>query len=159
MLARRDGFTYLLHPMAFVSVTRLRVRSWRFLPQFFFHAVRTRRQVCAAAGFRAGSLLADRHFTFWTLTVWDNAEDMRAYITSGSHRIVMPRLMHWCDEASIVHWEQPEPTLPDWHEADARMRSEGRPSKVRNPTAQHLAMDFAEPRFSSAAPMHPDSQP
>ena len=29
-------------------------------------------------GFRGGSLLPDARWTFWTLTVWDSAEAMRA---------------------------------------------------------------------------------
>ncbi|MDV3456301.1 DUF3291 domain-containing protein [Sphingomonas sp. HF-S4] len=141
--------------MPFVSVTRLRVRSWRFLPAFFLHAYRTSRQASAASGFRAGALLPDRRWTFWTLTIWDQAADMRAYIKAGSHKKAMPKLIHWCDEASIVHWEQPDLTMPSWPEADARMRREGRPSKVRNPTPAHLAMDFAPPRPGAGAPITP----
>jgi heme-degrading monooxygenase HmoA len=141
--------------MPFVSVTRLRVRSWRFLPAFFLHARRTSRQASAAPGFRAGSLLPDRRWTFWTLTLWDRPEDMRAYIKAGDHKKAMPRLTHWCDEASIVHWEQPDLTLPSWPEADARMRREGRPSKVRNPTAEHLAIAFPRPRPGPGAPITP----
>ncbi|MEP9360826.1 DUF3291 domain-containing protein [Sphingomonas sp. KR3-1] len=142
----------------FVSVTRLRIRSWRFLPAFALLTLQTNRQVRAAAGFRAGSLLPDRHFTFWTLTLWDSAEDMRAYITAGAHRVAMPKLKHWCDEASIVHWDQPDTTLPAWSEADARMRAEGRPSKVLHPTAAHLAMAYASPRLSRAASIQPDAR-
>ncbi|MDT8758108.1 DUF3291 domain-containing protein [Sphingomonas psychrotolerans] len=141
--------------MPFVSVTRLRIRSWRFLPLFLLHAARTERQARAATGFRAGSLLPDRHRTFWTLTIWDRAEDMRAYVRSGAHKRAMPKLMHWCDEASIVHWEQAGADMPGWPEADARMRVEGRPSKVRNPTADHLAMTYAPPRSGTGAPILP----
>jgi uncharacterized protein DUF3291 len=139
--------------MPFVSVTRLRIRSLRFVPIFFVHTLRTQRQVQAAPGFRVGALLPDRRWTFWTLTVWDSAEAMRAYITSGSHRIVMPKLMDWCDEASIVHWDQDDEAMPDWETADARMRAEGRPSKLRNPTPEHLAMTFAVPRVGAGAPI------
>jgi heme-degrading monooxygenase HmoA len=141
--------------MPFVSVTRLRVRALRFLPAFFLQAMRTRSQVAAAPGFLAGSLLPDRRWTFWTLTLWDDAASMRAYMTAGAHRIAMPKLMHWCDEASVVHWDQAVAALPTWPEAKARMRSEGRPSKVRHPTADHLAMTFAPARTSNATPITP----
>lgn len=141
--------------MPFVSVTRLRVRSWRFLPGFALHALRTERQVRRAPGFRVGALLPDRRWTFWTLTIWDSAEHMRTYITTGAHRVAMPKLMHWCDEASIVHWEQPDLTPPDWQQADARMRGEGRPSKVRHPSAVHATLDYAPPRVFAGAPIAP----
>jgi heme-degrading monooxygenase HmoA len=145
--------------MSFVSITRLRVRAVRFLPVFGWYAVRTAQQVKAAAGFRGGSLLRDRDWTFWTMTTWDNQEAMRQYMLNGAHREVMPRLMEWCDEASVVHWERTEAEagahVPGWAEADARMRAEGRVSKVRYPSAQHAAMGYREPRLTGAVPIVP----
>ena len=131
--------------MPLISVTRLRIRSLRFLPAFGFHAMRANSQLRGAVGFEAGALLPDRRRTFWTLSCWELAEDIRAYMTTGPHRTAMPKLMQWCDEASVVNWEQEKPTLPDWLEADRRMRLEGRPSKVRYPTPEHLGMTFAAP--------------
>ncbi len=139
----------------FVSVTRLRLRSVRFLPAFAVHAVRSDAQVRRAAGFRSGALLPDRRLTFWTLTTWDGEADMRTYMTSGAHRAAMPKLMHWCDEASVAHWNEAAAEPPSWAEATRRMRAEGRPSKLRRPSAAHASLDFAEPRLSLAAPIHP----
>src|SRR5437016_2945001 len=108
--------------MVFVSVTRLRIRSVRFMPSFGLHAFRSRWQVRKAPGFVTGALLSDQCWTFWTMTVWESQESMRAFMTSGAHKLVMPHLLNWCDEASVVHWTQPEATLPSWTEADAHMR-------------------------------------
>lgn len=123
--------------MAFISVTRLRLRSWRFLPAFLFHTARANAQVKRAPGLLASSLLADRDLTYWTVTSWRDQSDMRRYMTSGAHLKAMPRLLHWCDEASIAHWTQESDTLPTWPEADQRMRAEGRPSKVLHPSPNH----------------------
>jgi len=139
--------------MAWVSVTRLRVHSMRFLPEFLFHVWRSVRQVKGAAGFKAGSLLNDRHRTFWTLTLWADEASKRAFMTSGAHRIVMPKLFDWCDEASIVHWEAAGDSLPSWAEAARRMRDEGRPSRVRRPSPHHADMAFAEPRLTQGTPI------
>jgi hypothetical protein len=141
--------------LAFVSVTRLRLRALRFVPGFFLHAIGANAQVRRATGFRDGALLPDRRWTFWTMTVWDSPEDMRAYILSGSHKAAMPRLLNWCDEASIVHWDQGDARLPSWQEADQRMRRDGRVSKVRYPSTDHAAMAFAPPRLSAGAPIRP----
>lgn len=141
--------------MIFVSITRLRVRSVRFLPAFFLDFYRTRRQVSKAAGFRGGSLLADRAWTFWTMTAWDSQASMRRYMTTGSHRTAMPKLLEGFDEASVVHWEQADAALPTWPEADRRMRSEGRASKVRHPSRQHASLAYREPRTTTAAPIEP----
>lgn len=140
--------------MPFVSVTRLRVRSLRFLPGFFYHAVRTQRQVCSAAGFRGGSLLPDARWTFWTLTVWDSAEAMRAYMLAGAHGKAMPKLMRWCDEASVVHWDTAVDIIPDWEEAEARMRSEGRASRLRHPSPDHQGLSFSPPRALTGSRLH-----
>ncbi|MFL9839397.1 DUF3291 domain-containing protein [Sphingomonas sp. ST-64] len=145
--------------MVFVSITRLRIRAWRFMPGFTVDALRTRAQVSRAEGFLTGSLLPDRQRTFWTMTLWRSQADMRNYITSGSHLKAMPRLMNWCDEASIVHWEQEDAVAPDWTEADRRMRAEGRPSKLRHPSARHLDLSYAAPRTDRAAPIVPRYPP
>ena len=56
--------------MPFVSITRLRIRALRLLPQFYFYAMRSSRQAKHAPGYLGGSLLADRKRTFWTMTLW-----------------------------------------------------------------------------------------
>src|SRR3982074_1304833 len=104
--------------MPFISITRLRIRSLRFLPSFALNFLRTLQQVRNDAGVRGGSLLADRTWTFWTVTAWDSQASMRVYMTTGSHKVAMPHLLDWCDEASVVHWEQADETLPSWKEAD-----------------------------------------
>ncbi len=141
--------------MSFISITRLRVRALRFMPEFVLHALRSRSQVQRAAGFQGGSLLADRRSTFWTMTAWDSEEAMRAYMLAGDHRAVMPRLMAWCDEASVLHWVQDEQTLPSWSSAAERMRQEVRPSKVRNPSPNHAGLSYDLPRLTVAGPIPP----
>lgn len=141
--------------MPFISVTRLRLRSVRFLPSFAADFLRTRRQVRHAPGFQGGSLLADRGWTFWTMTAWDSQDSMRRYMTAGPHRAAMPHLLGWCDEASVVHWHQPDEALPSWPDADKRMRESGRASKVRNPSAQHASLSYRTPRATLAGPIRP----
>jgi len=141
--------------MPFVSITRLRIRSFWFMPLFAVYTQRSLRQVKAATGFHAGGLLPDRKNTFWTMTLWDSMESMRRYITAGAHKAAMPKLMRWCDEASVAHWDQDDHALPSWEEADRRMRGEGRISKVRYPSPHHADMTFDEPRVSRGVTFQP----
>ena len=141
--------------MVFISVTRLRIRSWRFILSFAVHALRSRQQVRKARGFMTGALLNDRDRTFWTMTMWDSQQNMHAFMTSGAHKRVMPYLLDWCDEASIVHWTQPDATLPSWAEADARMRENGRASKVLHPSPQHATLSYRAPRITTGALIRP----
>ena len=135
----------------FVSVTRLRIRSFRFVPLFALHTWRSLRQIRSARGFQTGAILADRSWTFWTMTAWDSGESMRQFMVSGSHKTAMPHLVEWCDEASVAHWTQPETAVPSWIEADRRMREGGRSSKVRNPSPQHATLSYRAPRTTAGA--------
>lgn len=139
--------------MPFISLTRLRIRSIRFMPFFALHTIGTIKQARHADGFLTGALLPDRSWTFWTMTAWESQGHMRAYIISGSHKAAMPHLMHWCDEASIAHWTQPDATLPSWEEADRRMRDSGRPSKLRNPGPHHETLTYRASR-TTGGPIH-----
>ncbi len=141
--------------MAFVSITRLRIRAWRFMPGFALHAVRSTRQCRRAPGFLGGSLLGDRHRTYWTMTLWRDEEAMRASMTGGAHRAAMGKLQHWCDEASVVHWHQDGGDLPSWRDAETRMREQGRPSKVRHPSPGHATLAFAPARDTGASKLTP----
>jgi hypothetical protein len=80
---------------------------------------------------------------------------MRAFMSSGAHKKVMPHLLDWCDEACVAHWTQPDATLPSWTEADGRMREQGRPSKVRNPSPDHASLTYRPPRTTAVAHIHP----
>ena len=131
--------------MPLISITRLRLRSWRFVPAFYWYALRSSRQARQARGNLYLALLPDARRTFWTCTVWQDESTMRQYIQADAHGQAMRRLAHWCDEASVVHWVQEAATRPSWQEAHRRMQAEGRPSKVRHPSADHLAWRVAAP--------------
>lgn len=124
--------------MAHVSVTRLRLRSNWVLPRFFWHSFRSQRQAEASDG--CVSAIARYHKgAFWTLTVWRDHDATRAFMVSGAHLAAMPKLKTWCDEASLAHWPQDTDTRPSWNEAEARLRAEGRTSKVLHPSPAHTA--------------------
>jgi uncharacterized protein DUF3291 len=135
--------------MPFVSITRLRVRSWRYLPAFLIHAFRAAWQAKAAPTSIAVSLLRDADRAFWTRTLWNEEAAMRAFMLSGPHRRAMPRLLEWCDEASVVNWMQDSREPPPWREAHRRMQQDGRRSKVNHPSERQLRLELPEPRMGT----------
>jgi len=132
--------------MTFISATRLRVRSIRFLPAFLYYALKSSRQARQAPGSLGVALLNDAHWTYWTCSAWQNESAMRAFMMAAPHRNAMPKLIHWCSEAAVAHWVQESPALPDWQEAHRRMVAEGRPSKVSHPSPDHEAFRIPPPR-------------
>src|SRR6516162_5318190 len=100
--------------MPFVSITRLRVRRWRYVPQFLIQSIRAARQAKRSAGSISVSVLRDADRAFWTRTVWRDEAAMRAFMRSGVHRRIMARLPEWCDEAALAHWVQDANEPPSW---------------------------------------------
>jgi heme-degrading monooxygenase HmoA len=134
--------------MALISVTRLRVRSFLYLPQFFWNAFQCKRQAERSPGFLGGRLLVNARNVFWTMTAWEDQAAMNAYRTGGAHRGAMPRLLNWCDEAAVVHWTEESSEIPFWQEARQRMAEEGRLSKVKRPSPAQASGQIPAPERS-----------
>jgi quinol monooxygenase YgiN len=130
--------------MPFNSITRLRLRSFLTLPAFLREAQAASDQAARAPGFLGGALLPEGRIVFWTRTAWDSEAAMKAYRDNDAHRAVMPKLLDWCDEASVCHWEGE--VAADWDEIYRRMAAEGRTSRVRRPTLAHQEKRFAPMR-------------
>ena len=124
--------------MPLVSVTRLHLRSAWFLPAFIWHSNKASRQARIAPGNLFVNLRRDRHAAYWTMTVWSDENAMLAFVQAGAHRTAMPRLLDWCDEASLAHWHQDSSEPPSWDEAQRRLESSGRTSKLKHPNEAHV---------------------
>lgn len=132
--------------MPLISVTRLKLRNFFYLPRLIPFSLRSTWQAKRAAGNLGVKLLQDRNLAFWTCTAWTDEGAMRQFMKADAHGQAMTKLMDWCSEASVVHWQQDQPELPDWQEAYRRMITEGRPSKVRHPSAAHQSFQVDPPR-------------
>ena len=131
--------------MRIVSVTRLRLRSFRFLISLYWATRKLRRALEKTPGFLKGKLLAERNQTFWTMSLWNDLDSMVAFRNSKVHRAIMPNAARWCNEASVVHWETESDKLPDWDEAHRRMSEFGKPSPVKFPSSDYKARRYKKP--------------
>jgi heme-degrading monooxygenase HmoA len=137
--------------MPLVSITRLRVRSLRFLPEFIWYSLRSARQASKSPGNFATRILKERHWAFWTTTSWTDEAAMKNFMLADPHRAAMRKLLEWCDEAALVHWLQDTRDLPDWKEAHRRLQADGRRSKVNHPSANQVAYQIPDPRAGRGA--------
>ena len=125
--------------MALVSVTRLRVRSWRYMVPFAVYSLRAVRQARKSGGFLGGWVGSSGNRAFWTVTVWTDEAAMKRYRDSGVHKAAMPKMLDWADEGAMTRYEQPAVESPSGPAAQAALLSRGRTSKVRYPTPAHAA--------------------
>ncbi|MFZ9262628.1 MAG: hypothetical protein ACO3AA_04810 [Chitinophagaceae bacterium] len=128
--------------MPFVSVTRLRVKSILFLIPFFRANEASAKEIKLSKGLLKGKELIDKKLTFWTVTIWENEEFMKAFRGSLSHRNAMQHLHKWCDEASNHHWIKIDNEFPSWDCISDKLYSQGRLSKVRNPSKAQIENQF-----------------
>jgi hypothetical protein len=134
--------------MALISVTRLRVRSFIYLPQFLWEAFKSMRQAERSVGFLGGRLLVNSKKVFWTMTAWKDEAAMNAYRGGGAHRRAMPKLLNWCNEAAVVHWTQESSEIPVWQEVQQRMAGGGKLSKVNHPSPAQASNQIPAPEPS-----------
>lgn len=139
--------------MPFVSVTRLRARSMRFLPAILLHTWRIRKQLKRSSGFLGGYLASGPRLALWTVTLWEDQIAMRAFRSERAHLRAMPELMGSCDEASYVNWTSEGAAIPEPNEAANRLKF-GHTSKLRFPSAAQASgepwPDGKVPRYGAS---------
>jgi hypothetical protein len=71
---------------------------------------------------------------------------MRSFMNSGVHARGMPRLLEWCDEASVARWNQQGNKPPSWQQAHQGMQEKGRRSRVNHPSDAQRQFAYPVPR-------------
>ena len=121
------------------SVTRLHLRSGRFLLPFFWYGVRSARQAKRTPGNLGVQLRRTNGVAFWTLSMWETIEAMKKFIFASPHRKAMEKLPQWCDEASFCDWEQTGTEWSSWDQAAEKLHASGHLAKVLHPSEQQKA--------------------
>jgi Domain of unknown function (DUF3291) len=134
--------------MPVIVVTRLRLRDPALFAEFFAAAVAVVEQAQNTAGNLGSDVLAEANNTYWTRTVWNEHDQMDAFVGSEPHLGTMSRIDDWCDEATFVEWEQATAELPDWQDGYARLVAAGQGPGLTNPTEAHRTRDFPAPIVS-----------
>jgi hypothetical protein len=117
-----------------VSITRARLRSIRFLLPFARCSLRCWWQATNTAVNLGVRLRKTRGLRFWTLTIWENEDALKAYRDILLRGKVMPRARHWFDENSAAHWEQESMKMPSWENAASLLKERGHFSEVDHPS-------------------------
>jgi hypothetical protein len=125
--------------MIIVSVTRLRLRSIRFLPGFLWYTKRSQKQAQRTPGNLGVRVRKTQGLAFWTLAMWRDNGAIRGFVPASPHREAMQKLPHWCDEAAFADWEQEAADWPSWETANEKLAGTGRLVSVLHPSEQQKA--------------------
>jgi quinol monooxygenase YgiN len=131
--------------MAVIVVTRLRLRDPGLLDEFFTDAVAAIEQAQKAEGNLGADALADANNAWWSVSAWQDRHRMRAFVDNQPHLSIMPRLDHYCDEATFVDWEQDSPDLPDWQTSHRHLVADGLAAELTHPSDANQTRAFPPP--------------
>jgi Domain of unknown function (DUF3291) len=111
-----------------VMASRLELASIRDVPRFFRTALAIRRQVLAAPGALAVSLIAQPFArTFWTLSAWQDQPSLNTFVGAQPHKGGMTSFRPKMQSSTFVTWHVPTSAFPvTW--ADAKNRIADRES-------------------------------
>lgn len=109
--------------VALLSYLPLKTYS-RMLP-FLLYTAQVMKQLASAQGLLGYSLLAHPlHKRFWTLSAWENAEALRAFVQHPPHVRIMAALTPHMDKTRFVRWRVQGSQLPlRWDDALRRLEN------------------------------------
>jgi hypothetical protein len=135
--------------MPILSMTRLRLKSIKLVPQFMWASETAVPQLRTASGFLCGKFLAELNLAMWTASLWFSGENMRAFYLSGAHRSLMPKLKDFACEAMVGHIIYDSSELPSWQFIYEELCKEGRYSDaLSEPSDNHRNRNVAPPKFT-----------
>ena len=107
--------------MVLNAIGGVRVRGLRHLPRFLWLAQKARKAALASEGCLAVDLFREG-WLFFALSVWTDAQAMRAYAHHGVHRTMMQDTPALCDFFHNITCETEKALTPDeasnaWREA------------------------------------------
>jgi hypothetical protein len=70
---------------------------------------------------------------------------MQSYVRSEPHQTIRSKIDHYCDEATLVDWEQDSPALPDWQTNWRHLVADGLAAELSQPSAAHQTREFPAP--------------
>lgn len=108
-------------------LTYLPLKSFWRLPQFFGFTAQILRQLSTApGGIGYAALARPLRREFWTLSVWEDEEELRAFVYDVPHVRVMAALAPHLGKTSFVRWDVSGAGVPPgWQDAFGRLSRGG----------------------------------
>lgn len=106
-----------------LSITKLTIKKpWHFFP-VSYHAFRVMIQLKFSSKCK-GVKTIGVGFTTYTMTLWENEEDMNSFYRSGAHKVAMVNASKYAQELGFLRLERN--SLIEWPEAKELMEKQGK---------------------------------
>ena len=102
-------------PNFYISITGLRLKGWKQIPKFWWHAIASARQARRSEGnisVQFATISGVKH----TLTVWESERAMKRFLYQGAHRRAIAR---FGEIATGKTYGYVSSEIPDWEQARA----------------------------------------
>ena len=134
-------------PILFLSITRLRLRRFRHLPEFLKLTNASAEQARQSDGLVSGATIVDGPLTYLTITLWKNQKAMQHFLGSGAHLRAMPRLRFLCSEAATTHLDWNQNHLPNAQETLMILARHPKFTSLQTPSPQHQSKTLPKKPF------------
>lgn len=129
----------------YLAITRLKLKSTRYIVPFFIHNERVVKQIRASEGFLKGKQLATPSLSMWTATLWTCEEALKTFYLSGEHRAVMSKISEWSSEAVSGHQQVDSNKLPSWDYVRTQLHQIGRFTHLQEHSFDYLNKIILKP--------------
>lgn len=123
--------------MAYLSLTRLRLKHVGYLIPYLIDSAKIVREIIHSDGFIAGKVLAAPNLSMWTATLWSSKQASKAFHTKGSHGKIMSRFSSISTEAANVSVETSYARLPRWDYIAKLLTESGKFHQLESPSSDH----------------------
>jgi hypothetical protein len=131
--------------VAIIVFTGLKLKDRTLFEEFFANAESVAEQASRSPGNFGSDFLADADQVYWTVTAQESRKALDTFVTAEPHRCVMARIDEWCEEASVVDWNQENAELPSRQEGYWRLIATGRQTRLSDPTDALATPTFPAP--------------
>jgi hypothetical protein len=151
------GNSNFYHPeyMPYLSMTRLKLRSPRYLPSFLIYNSQIVEEIRVSHGFLKGKQSATLNLSMWTATLWNSYVDLQRFYRTGSHAKVMSQIDMWSSEAASGNREVYSLDIPSWQSIGLFLTESGHFLNLKNPSHKHQERTIQAPRFLVTVPITP----
>jgi hypothetical protein len=131
--------------MAYLSLTRMKLRSPVFLPIFITHSLRIFSQLRKVPGLIIGKAIAASDLSMWTATLWESEATLHQFYRTGAHHQAAQFITQWASEAVQQRLTVSSHQIPSWKEAAQILTTTGHFYTLNFPSRNHLDHTISAP--------------